>query len=100
MILSKEYILDNLRARMPEIQQRFHVQNMALFGSYARDEATEESDLDFLVEFDVPLEQYIQNHQALREFLQNEFNRSVDLANPKSLKEFYRQKILSQAINV
>lgn len=43
-----------LGALLPELRVRYAVRSLAIFGSYARGEQTSESDLDVLVDFDVP----------------------------------------------
>ena len=50
MILNKEYILDFLRKNREYLKQNFEVTSISLFGSFARGEETEESDIDLLVE--------------------------------------------------
>lgn len=45
-------ILAILRRAMPELERDFHVSRLALFGSYARGQQTEASDVDILVEVD------------------------------------------------
>lgn len=45
-------ILNRLRMGKDDLQRRFPIQRLALFGSYARGEQTEESDVDILVEVD------------------------------------------------
>jgi uncharacterized protein len=47
-----ETIRARLAAMLPELRERYGVQSLALFGSYARGEQTPESDLDVLVEFE------------------------------------------------
>ena len=49
---SREDILDQLRAVKPALQQEFPLRRLALFGSWARNEQTENSDVDLLVEVD------------------------------------------------
>jgi len=44
-----------LRANQPELEDRFHVEEIALFGSYARGDQTDASDLDILVKLNAPL---------------------------------------------
>jgi predicted nucleotidyltransferase len=39
----------------PFIKQTFKVISIGIFGSYAREEQTEKSDIDLLVEFEVPV---------------------------------------------
>lgn len=98
MLLQSEDILNVLRKQKNFLQQKFFVKSIALFGSFARNEAKENSDIDFLVEFDAPLEIYIENRNAVIEYLQKTFNREVDIANPNSLKPYFKQQILNQAI--
>jgi predicted nucleotidyltransferase len=44
-------ILSRLRAIQPELERQFGVNSLAVFGSYARDEAGPDSDLDLLIDF-------------------------------------------------
>lgn len=44
------YTLDEIKSRVLPVIQKYNIPAMYLFGSYARGEATEESDLDFLVD--------------------------------------------------
>ena len=45
-------VLDLLRAHKPLLAERFGVTQLALFGSFAREQATDRSDVDILVQFD------------------------------------------------
>jgi len=47
---SREEILNALRLAKPELERDFGVARIALFGSYARGDATDDSDVDVLVE--------------------------------------------------
>lgn len=96
--LSKEQILQTLSEQKELLHTRFYVTKIGLFGSFARNEANENSDIDFVVEFDAPLAAYIKNRYLLSDYLQSLFKRDVDLANPKSLKPFYKDEILNQAV--
>jgi predicted nucleotidyltransferase len=52
MAKSLNHILDVLRALKPELRARFGVRGLAVFGSYARGDATATSDLDLLLRFE------------------------------------------------
>jgi uncharacterized protein len=67
-----------------------------LFGSVARNEATQESDLDFIVDFEgvVTFDRYMD----LKIFLEDLFGKKIDLAIEESLKPQIRQKIVEEAI--
>jgi predicted nucleotidyltransferase len=98
--LTKEEIIRVLQQQKNLLQQRFYVKSIGIFGSFARNEATAKSDIDFLAEIDAPLEIYTKNRHALIAYLQNLFAREVDIANPASLKPHYKKRILSQAVYV
>lgn len=96
--LTTENLLAELRKQKPLLKERYFVNEIGVFGSFARGEATEDSDIDLLVTIDAPLEIYMKNKRLLRSYLKKLFKREVDLANPKSLKPHYRDRILSQAV--
>ena len=69
---------------------------MRVFGSVARGEAKEDSDVDFLVELEPQrsLFDYIALMQDLTELL----GRKVDIAQPGDLHELIREKVLKEAV--
>ena len=93
----KEEIIQTLRRHLPEIKQKFPVSTLALFGSYARDEQTANSDIDVLVEFngDIGLEVV-----DLLDELEGILHHQVDLVIKRSLKPHYRPHIERDAIYV
>ena len=52
--MTRDEVLRILRAHKPALEQRFGVTDLALYGSFARDQATDDSDVDILVRFDAP----------------------------------------------
>ena len=87
-----------LHAALPELRRQWPILSLAIFGSIARDEATAESDLDVLVEFERPisLSQFI----ALEAELAGLTGRRVDLVTRRALKPFISQRILGEATPV
>lgn len=51
-VKSKQEIMESLRRARPELERKYGITRLALFGSHARGEATEASDVDILVDFD------------------------------------------------
>ncbi len=84
--------------KQPNFFEFYQVKSLAIFGSVARNEATENSDLDILVEFqsDITLSLYMQ----LKFYLEDLFNTTVDLVIPTDLKPIIKNKILQEAIYV
>lgn len=54
-MLKRDEILEKLKQIKPKLQERYPLTALGLFGSYARDEASFDSDIDILVEFDAPI---------------------------------------------
>ena len=77
-VLTKALILDALREHQVDLL-RFGVKTIALFGSYAKDASTDSSDLDFVVEFSEPT---YDNFTALEQYLEDLFQRPVDILTP------------------
>ena len=78
--------------------QKLGVRSLALFGSVANDRATAESDLDFLVEFEGATT--FDSYMDLKFFLEDLFDKPVDLVTKHSLKKEIRQTVLQEAIYV
>ena len=74
--MNSQEIIDNLRNQMPIIKSRFGVEEIGLFGSYARNEIKKDSDLDFLVTIQPPT---FLNLAGLLNFLEDLFHTKVDL---------------------
>jgi len=55
MKTGKSEILRILSIHKPALTQKYHLNKIGLFGSYARDEANENSDIDILVDFTEPV---------------------------------------------
>ena len=70
---------------------------LGLFGSQARGEATDKSDLDFLVEFE-PGAKTFDNYMDLKAFLEDLFSRPVDLVVSDVIKPRLREAILRETI--
>lgn len=82
--------LKNLK---PVLSDRYSVEKIGYFGSYSRNEQTEKSDIDIIVEFRKPLGW---DFFDLQEFLEKELKIKVDLVSMKALKEQLKDSILKQ----
>ncbi len=74
----------------------FGVKSLSLFGSVARDEAGQDSDVDILVEFGRPVGLF--GFIDLNDYLEGLLGRRVDLVTPDALKARLRDRILGEAI--
>ena len=96
--MRREEALRILREYKPELQRRFGVEYIALFGSTVRDEAGPDSDIDVLVEFDPDFEASLLDFIHLKHFLSDEMNAQVDLVHRKTLIPELRDGILAESI--
>ena len=88
-----------LRSKRREILQiaRAHgARNVRVFGSAARGEADDASDVDFLVEFE-PGTSLLQ-HGAMIAELEELLGRKVDVAPERALREHLRERVLREAV--
>jgi uncharacterized protein len=90
---SKKDILEALGANEAKIKS-FGVRSLSLFGSYVRGENTPASDLDFVVEFE---KKSFDSYMDLKLFLEELFDRPVDLVLADGIKPKLRAAILSEA---
>jgi predicted nucleotidyltransferase len=86
-----------LSEHQEELRLRHGVRSIALFGSVSRNEASETSDLDVLVEFDRPVGLFAFAHT--RRYLSELLGCEVDLVTPMALRPEMRENILSEAIH-
>jgi predicted nucleotidyltransferase len=89
--MTKEQIIDQLRILKPVLKEKYGVTEIALFGSYSRNEATSDSDIDLLVNFDVPSARSLFSSYDL---LQESFhNIPVQLVSKGAIKQQYFKAI-------
>lgn len=95
---SQQDILISIKKIKDEVMRTYPVKNIGVFGSVARNEQTEASDIDLLVEFSQPVG--FVTFIRLESFLSKRLGRPVDLVTSDSLKPVIRQDILSEVIYV
>lgn len=95
--LTKDEIFRQLKAHQ-DILKKYNVKRIGLFGSYARNEQTAMSDIDFIAEFD--LSKFGENFKGLykafselSDYLENLFKRKVEILTPESLSPYIQPYI-------
>ena len=95
-MLTREEILDYLAKYKSEKEKRYHIKRLGIFGSFARGDATEESDIDIVVDFEKP---DLLNQVGIMQELREAFGRHVDVValwehmNPKLLRRINKDAI-------
>lgn len=95
-MVNREYIITFLQKHKIFLQQSFGVKRIALFGSFAREEEHSRSDIDIVVDMTPSFEKFF----GLKRFLEENFQRNVDLQLEKSMRRYIRKKIQKDMIYV
>ncbi len=87
-----------LRNTKSDLQKRFGVTGIGIFGSLVREEATTASDIDILVEFDKPVSFF--SFLRLEDHLEQLLGGNVDLVEKDALKPTIGKRILQEVIYI
>jgi uncharacterized protein len=96
--MDRAKLLALLTEHRPVLAERFGVQKLALFGSFARDTAREDSDVDVLVDFDGPAT--AQRYFGVQFYLEDLLGREIDLVTEDALRPRLRPYVERDAVNV
>ncbi len=94
-----EQILRILSEHRRELEERFKIKEIAVFGSYTRGEQEEQSDLDLLIEFEEGFKTF-DNYMDSKFYLEDLLNTNIDLVLKSALKERLKEAIIKEAVNV
>ena len=95
VIVIDDGVVKNLKG---EVEREYSVKKIGMFGSVARNEETEQSDIDLLVEFSKPVG--FVTFMRLEHFLSQRLGERVDLVTADSLKPAIRQDVLAEVVYV
>lgn len=98
MTASTQELIKRIREHGPQMQVRFGVRRLRLFGSWARGSARPESDVDVLVEFENAAS--ARHFFGLQFFLEDLLGSPVDLVSEKALRQELRPIVEADAITI
>ena len=88
--MDKDIILEELKKNKEYFKKQFNINEIALFGSFARGEESQDSDVDILIKPDL---KDFKNRYFLKEFLEDLFSREVNVLYFDSLRKFVKKEI-------
>ena len=95
--MDKLNILNYLKEHYQEFHDKYNIEQIGLFGSYARDEATKDSDIDIFVKMPPKLFDMV----AIKEQIEEELHTKVDIIREhKHMKPLFIEMIHKDLINV
>ena len=96
---NKENIISTIKRYKPEFS-KLGIENIGLFGSYLRDEQSEKSDIDLLIDF-IPGNENFDNYMAAYDLFENIFqNIRVEIVTKNGLDKYIGPKILKEVFYV
>ena len=94
-LTTKDYIISTIKTNK-ETLKRLGIQNVGLFGSYSRDEQSDMSDIDILIDF-IPEMENFDNYMAACDILEQLFkNERVEIVTKNGLSPYIGPKILKE----
>ena len=96
--MTREEILVFLREKKTFLAQNFGVLSIALFGSYARGDAKEKSDIDIAVE--LKSDNKFMNFFGLKYYLEEHLNKEIDLGIESTIKPAVKESVQKDMIYV
>ncbi len=95
-----EQIKNALKNNKKELQQKYNVKEIGIFGSYVRGEQKSKSDVDLLVEFDESSNLTLLDFIGLENYLSDVLGVKVDLVEKHALKPRIGRRVLEEVVNV
>lgn len=91
-------ILNILSAKKKDLEKRYPISEMALFGSYARGDYNLHSDIDILVDFSDRIDGF--DYIRIAHELEDAFTHKIDLVSRQAIKEGYLPFVEKNLIHV
>ena len=93
--MTKSDVLNYLKEHYQEFHNKYNVEKIGLFGSYARDEATKDSDVDIFVQMHPKLLDMI----AIKQQIEEDLHKKVDIIRKhKNIKPLFLEMIYKDLI--
>jgi len=94
--MTKDEIINYLKENKSILEHKFKVKKIGLFGSFAKDKANSNSDIDIVVDMPSNFDLYYD----LKYFLEKAFKKNVDLGLEKNIRAYIKEKIKNEIIYV
>ena len=96
-MLTLQTILQILKQHKPALQQKYPLSELAVFGSYARGEATHDSDIDIAVELNGPMGL---NFIEMADEIEALFGIKTDVVTKRSIRQLYLANVEKDLIYI
>ncbi len=93
-----EEIKQIIREHKPELEKKYKVKSIGIFGSYVRKEQNEKSDVDILVEFSSPVSLF--DHGGLQYYIDRLLKNKTEVVDKTDLREEFKEYILKEVVYI
>ncbi|MGF7215959.1 hypothetical protein GGR92_002099 [Spirosoma lacussanchae] len=98
--INREFILETLKANRDHLRVEFGIERIGLYGSFARNEQTEKSDVDLVYDLAEGHRLSLVDRDRLQRVLQKKIYRKPDLINQRFMNPFTRHTMLKDVLYI
>jgi len=98
--INQDFILETLRANRERLRNEFGIERMGLYGSFARNEQTEKSDIDLVYDLKPDFNLSWTEKERLYRILRRKLRRKTDLVDRRFMNPFIEYKMRKDVIYV
>lgn len=91
-------ILSFLKDNKEVFQKQYGIRKIGLFGSYARGEQTDQSDVDIFIDMSSDTENIFDKRLQLKDALMQQFSKNVDVCHERAIKPVFKDLVFKDAI--
>lgn len=96
--INKIEIINFIKENKSYLCKKYRLTKIGVFGSFARDEQDNDSDIDLIIEFENDTANIFGIKNELRQYFKDRFNRDVDIAREKYLKPRIRKEVAKETV--
>lgn len=98
--IDRDFVLQTLRANQEHLRQEFGIDRIGLYGSFARNEQTDKSDIDLVYVLEEDRHLSLVDRDRLARTLRKQMRRKTDLINQKYMNPFTKYTMTKDVIYV
>ncbi|HAB53270.1 MAG TPA: hypothetical protein DCE80_14050 [Ignavibacteriales bacterium] len=99
-MIEKDQILKFISENEVLFRSKYHVVKMCVFGSCARNEQDELSDIDLIIEFKADTKNLHKIKNEIMDLFKRKFNVNIDICREKYIKPIFKEQILRESVYV
>ncbi len=99
-MITRQEILQYLKKNKELFKKEYGIKEVGIFGSYARNEQTEHSDIDIIIDMPKGTENIFEKRLSFMTLISKHFSKPVDVCHRRAIKPVFKDLILKDVIYV